>query len=147
MDMVKPRSPELSKGALDWLANGRRGSSSETIFTTLTGYEAIDPDEMDHPYDGPDFRRCRLMFEYCPELRSRIAEMASVSDEWRALAANWDALERTMDQEAADWRTQAVKTPITDFRIRQLLQEVATERREELDRMPKRLRKHQAAAH
>lgn len=145
--MAKPRSPELSKGALDWLANGPRGSSSETIFTALTGYEAIDPDEMDHPYDASDFRRCRLMFEYCPELRSRIGEMTSLSDEWCALASNWDVLERMMDHEAPDWRTQAVRAPITDFRIRQLLQEVATDRREEQDRMPRRLRKQHAAAH
>ena len=145
--MAKPRTHELSNGALDWLANGRRGSSSETIFTTLTGYEAIAEDEMDHPHDAADFRRCCLMFECCPELRSRIGEMASISEEWRALVSNWDALERMMDQEAPEWRTQNVTASITDFRIRQLLQEVVTERREQQDRTPRRLRKHHVAAH
>ena len=98
-------NPGLSEAATKWLASGKRGVSSEAIFTHLTGvkcsrdsgFEAI-------PYDPSDFRRCQLLLEQVPELQPLFHRMAEVSPEWEVLVQVWPDIIKAMDREATGWR-------------------------------------------
>jgi hypothetical protein len=98
-------NPGLSEAATKWLASGKRGVSSEAIFTHLTGvkcsrdsgFEAI-------PYDPSDFRRCQLLLEQVPELQPLFHRMAEVSPKWAALVKAWPGIIAALDREAPGWR-------------------------------------------
>lgn len=111
---AEKKYPGLSQEAIDWLASGERGLSSDAIFMNLTGTSTGDnTDEDFHPHDPADLRRCRLCLENVPELSGRIHEMASVSPVWARLVANWENLCTTMDAEAPDWRNKTSSAPAT----------------------------------
>lgn len=94
----------LSVEAARWLAHGDRGISSETIFTVLTGLSLLDEDEMFHPIDGEDFRRCCLLLDGCPELAARFDTMRPISPEWNALVRAWYSIFSVMAEENPQWR-------------------------------------------
>lgn len=100
----KAENPGLSEKAIVWLATGERGTSSETIFSHLTGVDALRGDRKDHPYDPADLRRCRLLLEQVPELVPLFPKMATVSEHWANLVEKWDLICTTMDSEAPLWR-------------------------------------------
>lgn len=100
----KAKNPHVSAAACLWLASGERGTSSETMFTVMTGIDALKGWRKDHPYDPDDFRRCRLLLEQVPELAPMLPKMAGVSPQWTELVRIWDELCTTMDEEAPDWR-------------------------------------------
>lgn len=75
----KKIAAKLSPQAIQWLATGARGISSETIFTLITGVSCIKEEDMDIPYDAYDFVRCRLLLEACPEIQARFAEVMLTS--------------------------------------------------------------------
>lgn len=93
----------LSVHAARWLLEGERGSSSETIFFTLSG-QKIKNGCLSYPHDLDDLKRCRLLLEQVPEFSPRILEMAAVSPEWTRLVSRWDEICRTMDSECPNWR-------------------------------------------
>lgn len=95
---------QLSQNAIEWLANGERGLSSETIFTYLTGVNALSDRWATHPCDPADLRRCRLLLEACPELIPKFPTMAKSSPVWKSLVENWLALCALMDAECPNWR-------------------------------------------
>lgn len=97
-------NPGLSEAAVKWLAHGERGISSDTIFTVLTGIEALKGWRKDHPYDPSDFRRCQLLLEQVPELQPIFGRMARESDTWDRLVKAWPDIVATMDEEAPGWR-------------------------------------------
>ena len=115
----------LSAGAVQWLAHGDRGTSSETIFTVLTGLELLDEDEMFHPIDGGDFRRCCLLLDSCPELATRFDAMRSVSPEWNALVCAWYSIFSVMADENPHWRDRVGVLVRTSERIADVLDNVA----------------------
>lgn len=95
----------LSEAAAVWLASGERGSSSNAIFTKLTGINACDlGGKKDHPYDPADVRRCWLLLEDVPELKAGFHKMAHVSDQWDRLVASWDSIIAALTQEWGDIR-------------------------------------------
>lgn len=96
---------DLSEAAARWLASGERGISSNTIFTRLTGVDALGDWCQSYPSDAWDLRRCRLLLEQCPELAAKFPEMAKASKKWAALVRDWDMICKTMDEELPDWRT------------------------------------------
>lgn len=99
--------PHLSQAAARWLANGERGVSSNTIFTKLTGVDALggwSADRASHPHDPADFRRCQLLLEQVPELQILFPRMAHVSQQWKALVEAWPTIVAAMDEEAPEWR-------------------------------------------
>lgn len=100
----RSRNPGPSEAAVKWLAGGKRGISSETIFTHLTGIDALGDWRKDHPHDPADFRRCRLLLEQVPELVPLFPRMAEVSPQWATLVEQWDTICATMDAEAPNWR-------------------------------------------
>lgn len=122
-------SAALSANAVQWLATGERGTSSETIFTVLTGLQLLDDDEMSHPLDGCDFRRCCLLFDSCPELAARFDNMRPVAPEWNALVSAWYSIFAVMNSENPHWRDRAGLLARTDQRIAAVLRALSTKSR------------------
>lgn len=83
---------------IDWLANGERGISSDTLVHYLTGQTR--PRSKDHPHDPGDFRRCELLLRQVPSLRIVLPRMSRVSPTWAALVDNWDRIVSLMEDEA-----------------------------------------------
>ncbi len=81
-----------------WLANGERGTSSETMFSTLAKSIHGAPQLTlarwgeHHPSDPDDFSRCHKLLETVPELRAKLPLMKAVSPVWSALVDNWEKL-------------------------------------------------------
>lgn len=109
----------LSDAAIQWLALGERGVSSEAIFAKLTGIPVRDYRWLNtHPHDPDDLYRCRKLLEAVPEFRARLSEMATVSPVWAALVEHWDELCTLMDLEAPDWRMRGTWAPNTYQRMK-----------------------------
>lgn len=89
----KQDTPHLSLAATNWLANGRRGTSSNTMFTVMTGVDALRDSRPSHPYDPDDLDRCLALLHDVPELRPKLPLMAKASPAWAALIGVWDQLE------------------------------------------------------
>lgn len=109
----KDKHPYLSEAAARWLASGKRGISSDTMFTTMTGIDAMGNWHQDHPYDPADFRRCRLLLEQVPELAPMLPKMAEVSPQWAELVRMWSKICAAMDEESPKWRAGGGRCPIT----------------------------------
>lgn len=103
----------LSANAIMWLANGRRGLSSETLFTFLTGCDAEGDSGHHYPHDPDDMSRCRRLLEACPELVAHLPRVAAAGPEWAALVPRWDEVCALMDQEAPEWRKGHGRAPQT----------------------------------
>jgi len=84
----------------DWLENGERGISSETIVTSLTGIFVSSRDwGAGYPCDPSDFRRCERLLRAVPEAREHLHVMARKGSVWAALVNEWDALVALGDSE------------------------------------------------
>lgn len=94
---------ELTKSMIQWLASGRRGVSSETMFTHLTGVECRGGWMGDYPHDPSDLMRCERLLRQCPELRAELHRMAELGPVWATLVADWDSLVALVIEEAPDW--------------------------------------------
>jgi hypothetical protein len=94
----------ISLEAVQWLAHGERGLSSETIFSHLTGVDAVGDGHRWHPLDPGDLGRCRRLLDEVPELRAAFPRMREVSPVWSRLVDAWDTLCDQMDSEAPQWR-------------------------------------------
>jgi len=94
----------LSEQAISWLANGERGTSSNTICSHLSGMDCVGKWGGSHPLDPDDFRRCRLLLNQVPEFHARIGELRKISPVWDRLVSNWADLCDMMDSEFPAWR-------------------------------------------
>lgn len=103
----------LSDNARVWLATGERCPASETIFTYCTGTDALSDQGEGYPATLDDLRRCRLLLDSCPELRSCLPRVAHLSRTWAELVSFWDDLCMIHDLEDPEWRTAAGKAPKT----------------------------------
>ena len=119
---------ELTPAMTEWLAHGRRGCSSNTIFQHLTGIKA-NSGRIDYPLDPDDLARCRRLLSQCPEFVESFQRMAECSREWAALVPEWDALCSMMDVEAPNWESHSASAPKTYARMKQLLDPVRAKRR------------------
>lgn len=108
----------ISEAAARWLATGERGISSNTMFTILTGVDALEGWSPGYPIDPSDLRRCRLLLEQCPELTKEFPRMANASKMWAGLVRDWAAICAAMDKEIPDWRTQRGTAPDTNRLIK-----------------------------
>jgi len=97
-------TPGLSVAATNWLACGSRGISSNTIFTVLTGVDALGGSRPSYPRDPDDLDRCLRLLDAVPELRKLMPKMADQSPQWAALIANWEEIERShLDEVGLGW--------------------------------------------
>lgn len=111
----------LCDSAQRWLATGRHGISSETMFTVLTGVNAVRSRDFSHPHDPADFERCVNLLHEVPELRPLLPNMASVSKEWHALINHWDQIESLfLDEAGLNW-TKSDSAPLTYKLMKQVL--------------------------
>lgn len=85
-------TPHLSAAAIEWLAHGERGISSETIFSALTGVDALRGGWQSHPHDPSDLGRCIKLLDSVPELQPLMYKMMHVSPHWFGLMSRWDEL-------------------------------------------------------
>jgi hypothetical protein len=113
LDAQRTETPGLSSAATRWLASGERGTSSNTMFSTLTGVDALSGAHPSHPYDPDDLDRCLQLLEAMPELRAKLPVMAHVSPEWAALVRAWDAVEACHLSEVGLRWTKATRAPKT----------------------------------
>lgn len=88
----------LTEPMKEWLRNGERGISSETIFEVMTGI----PLGQKHytPQDPSDFNRCYMLLLTVPEFRGRIKEVGEAFPAWKSLTDNWDELECLFEEES-----------------------------------------------
>ena len=113
--------PGLSDGAVRWPASGARGISSETMFTVLTGVDALAGEHGGHPHDPEDLDRCLKLLAAVPELRPLLPKMAGCSPQWAALIEHWDEIEHShLDEVGLGW-TKASSAPMTYALMRQVL--------------------------
>lgn len=111
----------LSDNAVLWLATGRRGLSSETLFTFATGVDCTGDHGHYDPRDPSDLARCRLLLEQCPELVSCLPRVAAAGAVWAALVARWDELCALMDEESPDWRKGRGAAPKTYALMKEII--------------------------
>lgn len=88
---------------LNWLANGERGISSNTMVTVLAGVDALGTWSQYHPLDPDDFRRCCLLLEAVPILRLQLERMRGVSAQWATIVDHWEELEAMLKEECGSW--------------------------------------------
>lgn len=88
----------LTEPMKEWLRNGERGISSETIFEVMTGIPLGQ--KHDTPRDPSDFNRCYMLLLTVPEFRGRIKEVGEVFPDWKPLTDNWDELECLFEEES-----------------------------------------------
>ena len=86
----------LKPAVLEWFANGETGVSSKTIACTIVG---IHCEDIDHPYDPDDFRRCYLLLQRIPELKEHLDKLREISDTWDRLIDRWDEVEASFLRE------------------------------------------------
>ncbi|MGQ3384490.1 hypothetical protein [Glutamicibacter sp. TV12E] len=80
-----------------WLSMGERGTSSEAIVSYLVHGYVPARDAL--PKNMQDFRRCELLLQQVPALRSIFERMGSISPEWARLAEHWDEIKSTLEHE------------------------------------------------
>lgn len=90
-------SNNISDAAMEWLASGDRGLSSNQMFETILGFPALD--EMyrrdvygNIPRDPWDFGRCLALHRAVPEIREGLNRMRDVSPVWDNIIEHWDHL-------------------------------------------------------
>lgn len=114
----------LSPQAVQWLATGDRGASSEALFSVLSGFECADGSRS-LPQDPDDFKRCLVMLEACPELSSKLPHMATVNPTWSVLISHWEELKALLEAEAPDWRKSTGSCPQLYERLQALTRPIA----------------------
>ena len=113
----------LSENAIQWLANGERGLSSNTLFKYTTGVDATKECWGDHyPLDPADLRRCVQLLNKCPELLPRLKEVAKAGPVWAALIERWDELTVMLEKEI---KKGTGKAPLTYELMQQIIQSAA----------------------
>ena len=111
-----PSRIEVDDFIIGWLANGHRGTSSNTIVQYMTGLKTLQGYPMSHPYDPSDLSRCRKLLEQCPSIRENFQTMKTCSPIWSSLVECWDELCELMDLEAPEWDKGKGSAPKTyDF--------------------------------
>lgn len=122
---VKRAHTELSHAASNWLAIGRRGTSSETMFTVFTDVNILGREplkRMGHPHDPADFERCLALLAAVPEFKPMLPMMAKISPKWAALVNHWDQIESLfLDEAGLNW-TKSDSAPLTYKLMKQVLE-------------------------
>lgn len=98
---------ELSESALNWLKNGEKGVSSETMFGAITGIEIQSRGS--HPHDPDDFKRCMKLINAIPEWNNELHKVAALSDTWKNIIDNWETLCLMMEDTLKEWYSDPPK--------------------------------------
>ncbi len=102
---------QITPNINEWLASGERGISSEAIVSHLTGINIVAKHWFStHPSDPGDLRRCALLIEAAPEIKSELPRMAEVSEVWKRLVGEWDNLVEMLHKENKEHNGVCSKT-------------------------------------
>lgn len=91
------QSKTVNEKALWWIANGRVGMSSKTMWLKFMGQPVGYPN---HPHDPDDFSRCYKLLEAVPEWKEKIPKLKELSPQWSNLADNWVKLTQMYESKA-----------------------------------------------
>jgi len=93
---------------IEWLANGRRGVSSNAIASRLSGINCSGEKDGfgNHPSDPADFLRCEKLLDAVPEFRNRLMEMADESPVWDALCCRWYEIKAVIERDLEETNGQ-----------------------------------------
>jgi hypothetical protein len=95
------QSKDIEQKAMWWIANGRIGLSSTTMWLCFMGQKI---ENVSYPYDPDDFSRCYALLQVVPEWRERILELGKLSKQWKTLSENWNKLTEMFEQnKKEDW--------------------------------------------
>ena len=75
-----------------WIDSDDTGTSSETIWSALSGRRFIRGGHGSTPMDGSDFGRCYRLIAKIPAWRQRLPEVARAYPHWDPIVRNWDRL-------------------------------------------------------
>ena len=75
-----------------WISSTATGTSSKTIWQTLSGIFIPDLRWHDVPHDPTDFGRCYRLLKVMPEWRERLSEVADKYPTWAPFVREWDRL-------------------------------------------------------
>ena len=104
----------LARQVANWMANGERGISSETMaFWLAFGERNGQHPTHNYPHDPADFDRCLRLLAAAPLLRVLLPKMAEVGPVWAALVTRWDEIERSHLEEVGLGWTKARSAPKT----------------------------------
>ncbi|MBI9110343.1 hypothetical protein [Maridesulfovibrio ferrireducens] len=92
----------IDKNFVEWLASGRRGLSSNTLATRLSGINCCGSWGSRYPSDPSDFIRCQKLLDVVPGFRERLGEMREESPEWAGLVDSWDVIANLIELDLAD---------------------------------------------
>lgn len=96
--VVDPSLSEIEKAEF-WYDHGERGSSSEYMYSILSGKsQSINGS---YPHDPSDFKRCHGLLLMVPEWRSKLDDMRRMSLVWNNLVDNWDKLTEMLLEQMA----------------------------------------------
>ena len=99
---------DIPQSVVNWLTEGERGLSSESIVEYLYGLPVLEGHwrrfAPHYPLDPSDLRRCLLLLADSPETAARFPRMRAVSPEWARLMDAWAGLERQLLEEIGDLR-------------------------------------------
>lgn len=117
---------DVPQAALDWIASGDTGLSSEAIWAHMAGSRMLDNDRRGYsfPHDPDDLGRCLRLLDAVPEWKARIGEMAQHSPYWAALVARWDELAKCMEDEVGIAWQKGRSAPKTYALMREILDPV-----------------------
>jgi len=85
-----------STEAIAWYHGSDTGTSSETIWSVMTGHPVR---RADIPYDPSDFGRCYRLRERFPAWRARLGEVAAAYPRWAPFVGSWGKLEELWREE------------------------------------------------
>jgi hypothetical protein len=109
--MDRPNMAEDAQKRADWLNSGDTGTSSLTIFATMTGNsQPVRYGFGNWPQDASDLGRCVRLLDRFPEWRARMGEMAARYPKWRPFAEAWADLEALYKEESQSPTGRAPKT-------------------------------------
>lgn len=104
-----------------WILTGERCAAAETIFTYCTGESVLGEQGEGLPRTMEDLRRCRLLFDLCPDLRSCLPRVGHLSREWANIVSFWDDLCTMQDLEDPDWKEAAGSAPQTQAMLNEFI--------------------------
>lgn len=88
--------PTPAGDALSWIHNGDTGTSSETIWSVMTGRDVT---RYGVPLDPSDFGRCYRLLKIMPSWRARLPEVVARFPRWAKLIEAWDELTALYEEE------------------------------------------------
>lgn len=88
----------IEQRAHQWIVSRDTGMSSQALWSHMMGVTPRTK-EYAHPWDPDDLGRCLRLLKLIPEWHRRIPEMAVHSTAWKRLAAHWDKIAQSMEDE------------------------------------------------